>query len=56
MDYFTKWLGTYSIPNQGALEVAEALVTNFFCHREVQQDQGHNFESCLTQIFCNAWE
>jgi hypothetical protein len=27
MDYFTKWQEAYAIPNQ----VAEELVTNFFC-------------------------
>jgi hypothetical protein len=38
MDYFTKWLGTYSIPNQKALEVVGALVTNFFCHCKVKEE------------------
>jgi hypothetical protein len=55
MDYCTKWLGTYSIPNQEALTVVEALVTNFFCHcgvqLEIHSDQSHNFESCLTRYF-----
>jgi hypothetical protein len=31
MDYFTKWPEVYAIPNQEALTVVEALVTNFFC-------------------------
>jgi hypothetical protein len=30
MDYFTKWAEAYTIPNQEALVVAEALVTIFF--------------------------
>jgi hypothetical protein len=30
MDYFTKWLEAYAIPNPEALTVAEALVTYFF--------------------------
>jgi hypothetical protein len=30
MDYLTKWLEVYTIPNQEASTVAEALVTNFF--------------------------
>jgi hypothetical protein len=50
MDYFTKWLEAYAIPNQEASTVAEALITNF-CHfealRELHSDQGHNFESHL---------
>jgi hypothetical protein len=43
----------YSIPNQEALTMAEALVTNFFCcfgvPRELHNDQGRNFESRLIQ-------
>jgi hypothetical protein len=30
MDYFTKWLEAYAIPNQEASAVAEALATNFY--------------------------
>jgi hypothetical protein len=60
MDYFTKWPEAYAIPNQKALTVAEALVTNFFCcfsiPRELQSDEGRNFEPHLLQKFCNAWE
>jgi hypothetical protein len=51
MDYFTKWLEAYAFPNQDALTVAEALVTNFFCHfgvpQELNSDEGHNFVSRL---------
>jgi hypothetical protein len=47
MDYFMKWLEAYAIPNQEALTIAEALVTNFFCHFsipwELHSDHGHNF-------------
>jgi hypothetical protein len=35
MNYFTKWPKAYAVPNQGASAVAEALVTNFFCHFRV---------------------
>jgi hypothetical protein len=53
MDYFTKWLEAYTIPNQEASKVAEALVTNFFCHfrvpGELHSYQHHNFESRLIQ-------
>jgi hypothetical protein len=31
MDYFTKWPEVYSISNQEASTVADALVTNFLC-------------------------
>jgi hypothetical protein len=53
MDYFSEWLEVYPIPNQEALTVADALVTNFLCYfgiiQELHNDQGHNFESKLTQ-------
>jgi hypothetical protein len=53
MDYFTEWLEVYAIPNQEASTVEEALVTNFFRYfgipRELQSDQGRNFESHLLQ-------
>jgi hypothetical protein len=48
MDYFTKWLEVYAIPNQ----VADAPVTSFCCFRvlrELHSDQGRNFESWLMQ-------
>jgi hypothetical protein len=52
IDYFTKWLEAYAIPNQEASTIAEALVKNF-CHfgipRELHSDQGRNFESHLLQ-------
>jgi hypothetical protein len=48
MDYFTKWLEVYTIPNHEASTVAESLVANIFCHfgipREMYSDQGRNFE------------
>jgi hypothetical protein len=41
----------YTIPNQEASSVAKALMTNFFCHFEVQEElhsgHGRNFKSCL---------
>jgi hypothetical protein len=54
VEYFTKWLEAYAIPNQEALTMVEALVTNFFCHLGVSQslhsDKGCNFETCLMQV------
>jgi transposase InsO family protein len=53
IDYFTKWPEVYPIPNQEALTVADALVTNIFCRfgvpRELYSDKGSNFESQLMQ-------
>jgi transposase InsO family protein len=53
MDHFSEWLEAYTIPNQEASTVAEALVTTFFCHfgvpRELHSDQGRNFKSHLLQ-------
>jgi hypothetical protein len=52
MDYITKWPKVYAIPNQGALTVADALVTHFCgfgVPTELHSDQGHNFESRLMQ-------
>jgi hypothetical protein len=47
MDYFTKWPKVYTIPNKEASTVAEALVTNLFCHfgvlQELHSDKGRNF-------------
>jgi hypothetical protein len=60
MNCFTKWPEAYAIPNQQASTVAEALVTNFFCHFgipwAVHSDQDRNFESRLTYEVCKAWE
>jgi hypothetical protein len=54
VDYFTTWPEAYDVPKQEASTVAEALVTNFFCHfgvlRELRSDQGCNFESRLMQM------
>jgi hypothetical protein len=53
VDHFIKKPEAYAIPNQEALTVEEALVTNLFCHiralKELQSDQGHNFKSFLMQ-------
>jgi transposase InsO family protein len=48
-----KWPEVYAVPNQEATSIAEVLVTNNFCRfdipRELQNDQGCNFESHLLQ-------
>jgi hypothetical protein len=53
LDYITKWLEAYAIPNQEASTMADVLVTNFFCHfgilLELHRGQGYNFKSRLMQ-------
>jgi hypothetical protein len=51
MDYFTKWLEVYAIPNYDSSKVANTLVTNFFCHFRVlwQLHRVQNFEYWLKQ-------
>jgi hypothetical protein len=53
MEYFSKWLEAYAIPNQEASAIAENLVANFFCRfsipRALHNDQSRNFESRLLQ-------
>jgi hypothetical protein len=48
-DSFTKWPEVYTIYNQGASVVADALVSNFFCCfrilRDLHSNQGQNFVS-----------
>jgi hypothetical protein len=45
MGYFIKWPESYTITNQDASMVAEAVVN--FCHfrvpQELHSDQGHDF-------------
>jgi hypothetical protein len=49
MDYFIKWSKVYAIPNQETSTVADAVVTNFFCHfwvpGELHSDQGWNLQA-----------
>jgi hypothetical protein len=51
MGYFIKRPEVYTIPNQDASMVAEALVNfcNFRVPQELHSDQGHDFKSCLMQ-------
>ena len=58
-DYFTKWVESYPLPNQGAITVAEALVKNFVCRFRVpliiHSDQGRNFESLVFSEICKLF-
>jgi hypothetical protein len=51
MDYFNKRPEGFFIPNQQALTMADAFVSNFICcrwvTRKVHSDQGRNFASRL---------
>lgn len=57
MDYFTKWVEVYAIPDQGAATVADVLIKEFICRfgvpLEIHSDQGRNFESQLFQGICD---
>jgi len=59
MDYFTKWVEAYAIPNQEAATIADVLVKEFFCRFGVPLilhcDQGRNFESKLFQETCDRF-
>ena len=55
-DYFTCWIETYGIPNQGAVTVAEKLVGEMFCRfsppDQLHSDQGKQLESNLIAEIC----
>ena len=54
--YFTKWVEAYSLPDETAKTVAEALVNNFTSRYgtpiSIHSDQGRNFESTLFHEVC----
>ena len=56
MDYFSKWVEAYALPNQEASTVADAVVKEWICRYgvplELHSDQGRNFESKLFQEVC----
>ncbi len=51
VDYFTKWLEAYAIPNQEVRTIAQKLVDEWICRYGAMQrlhtDQGRNFESAV---------
>ena len=56
VDYFTKWVEAYTIPNQEVTTVAKQLVHNF-CSRygppmDIHTDQGRSFESGVFKELC----
>lgn len=58
IDYFTKWVEVYPIPNQEAVTVAKVMVNNwvsrFGVPLELHSDQGRNFESAVFQEMCST--
>lgn len=57
MDYFTKCPEAYTIPDQEANTVADALVegmfTRFWAAEVIHSDQGRNFESGVFSAMCD---
>ncbi|VEN45007.1 unnamed protein product [Callosobruchus maculatus] len=58
IDYFSKWVEAYALPNQEAATVSDALVKDWTCRfgvpLELHSDQGRNFESALFQNVCET--
>ena len=56
MDYWTKWVEAYPIPNHTAATVASTLVCQFIARfgipQQIHSDQGREFESVLFQEMC----
>ena len=57
MDYFTKWVEAFALPNHTAQTVAKKRVTEWICRYGIplhlHSDQDRNFESNLFQEMCN---
>lgn len=57
MDYFTKYLNLYALPDQRATTVAKCLFEDYISHHGVPQslhtDQGRQFNSDLVKELCN---
>lgn len=53
VDYFTKWVEAFALPDQSTLEIAKKLVEEVVCRhgapRRILTDQGSNFSSALAQ-------
>lgn len=58
MDYFSKWVEAYALPNQEAITVADVLVKEFISRfgvpMELHSDQGRNFESSVFSRMCEV--
>ena len=60
VDYFTRWVEAFALPDQKAETVAHPLVHDFVCRfgtpLELHSDQGRNFESHLFQEVCRLFQ
>ena len=60
VDYFTRWVEPFALPDQKAETVAHPLVHDFVCRfgtpLELHSDQGRNFESDLFQEVCRLFQ
>ena len=60
VDYFTRWVEAFPLPDQTAETVARSFIHEFVCHfgapLEVHSDQGRNFESNLFREACRLLE
>ena len=60
VDYFTRWVEAFPLPNQRAETVAQKVVMDFICRfgapLELHTDQGRNFESTLFGEVCKLLE
>ena len=56
VDFYTKWMETYSLPDQEAATCMTALYNGFFSRfglaRQLHSDQGQNFEAALVKELC----
>ena len=56
VDYFTRWVEVFPLPDQTAKTIAHSLVHEFVCRfgapLEIHTDQGRNFESSLFREVC----
>ena len=56
VDFYTKWIETYSLPDQEAASCMTVLYNGFFSRfglaRQLHSDQGKNFEAALVKELC----
>ena len=59
LDFFTKWVEAFAIPNQEAITVAKKLTDQMFCRfsppEQIHSDQGRQFKSDLLKEICDIF-